>query len=191
MHLVLSENGNKSPLIYSPTEFVEKIVERGGEFDYELRNQIIQSLNALGQFPSTDDKVRAHYNYWNDSFHDDTEDKQYLAKLGKIFCIFEKYNIPYVNYLVIFYYFSQHEIKNLYRNYYIEWSQLEKELDQHGLLRRQEVWQHTPRDFNRLPEKELHSSWVSFLSHVIGDTNSICYVLFVLNKLYQYVTPYS
>lgn len=191
MHLVFSENGGKSPLLYSPTEFVDKLVERGGEFDFDLRNQITTSLNSLGQFSSNDDRMRAHYNYWNGSFHNDTEEKQYLARLGRVFCVFEKYNIPYVNYLVIFYYFTQYEIKNLYRNYYIEWSQLEKDLEQPALLRKQDIWRYTPRDFNRLPEKELQTSWISFLTHVIAETNSICYVLFVLNKLYQYVTPYS
>jgi hypothetical protein len=191
MHLVFSESGGKSPLLYSPTEFVDKLVERGGEFDFDLRNQIMTSLNSLGQFSSNDDRMRAHYNYWNGSFHNDSEEKQYLARLGRVFCVFEKYNIPYVNYLVIFYYFTQYEIKNLYRNYYIEWSQLEKDLEQPTILRKQDIWRHTPRDFNRLPEKELQTSWISFLTHVIADTNSICYILFVLNKLYQYVTPYS
>jgi len=177
-----------APLIYSPSQFVDKLVERGGDFDFELRNQITQSLLSLGQFSTVEEKVRAHAMYWEEfSSEEDNEEKKYLAKLGKIFCTFERYNIPYVNYLVIFYYFTQHEIKNLYRNYYIEWSQVEKELEGRE---RKIIWSYTPRDFNRLREKELQSCWVSFLSRVIAETNSLCYILFVVNKLYKYITPY-
>lgn len=176
----------KSPLMYSPNQFVDKLVERGCEFDFDLRNQINNSLSNLGNFNNLDDKINAHMNYWNEYISDDNENKKYLAHLGKIFCNLEKYNIPYVNYLVIFYYFSQNEIKNLYRNYYIEWKHIEQQLNQ---TNNKIGWTITPRDFNKLKEKELTQYWMTFLNNIIVDSNSICYILFILNKLYQYVTP--
>lgn len=194
-HLVIETNLSNSkknqcsPLIYTSSQFVEKIVERGIEFDFELRKQIINDLSVLGtSFSSKQQKIDAHTQYWKDMYSVSVDnDKKYLSRLGSVMCSLERYNIPYVNYLVIFYYFTANEIKNLYRYYFIEWKQIEKQLE--FLPENKMEWNITPRDFSKLSDIQLFDNWISFLEQSFNG-GSKCHVFFIINKLYQYITPF-
>lgn len=181
-----------SPLLFSSSAFVSKLVDRGFFFDLDLKQQLEQELNiseTVQTTPSSTDNFKFHEMFWQKFAHNqDDEDKIYLASLGKIFCYLDKNNIPYINYLVLFYHFSQNEIRNLYRHYYINWRLFHLQFHKSAPSITKYNFR-TPVEFSQLCDNELYEAWLHFLTTLLIEDNSLSTVLFIINKLYQYFIP--
>tara|TARA_Y200000002_G_scaffold366249_1_gene357007 strand:- start:443 stop:1015 length:573 start_codon:yes stop_codon:yes gene_type:complete len=182
---------SKSPLLYTTTVFVEKLIERGFCINLKLRNKLMQIDK---DFNNKNNKTESLEIYWNtesvqkeiNHYLDNQDSNIRINNILSILSSLSKYNINYINLAVILWSLSIQEIRNLYRYYYLEWININKNST---LFESKIIWKYTPREFNLLESTQIYNYWLHFIKQFISPNNHSLHIFFI-NRFYKYMTPF-
>ena len=119
-----------------------------------------------------------------------------LKKMIKIFSVLDRYNINYINYIIIFSSVENKKMNNLYRYIMVKWNSIISQINNNYNNSEHNLMQNI-NNFNFKPLKQIEKSKIleeilrQFEEFVFLDGKKFpnIYILFLVNNIQEYLCP--